>query len=57
MCFNFCFEHSREGLDMHQNILEPPWQSETWKNAYPYMEHWVIDYSDTDNPWFIPNSA
>ena len=53
----FWFEHSREGLDMHQKLLQSPWQSKVWKNAYPYMADWTIDYSDTENPSFIPNPA
>ena len=53
----FWFEHSREGFDMHQNLLESPWQSEIWKKAYPYMEKWSLDYNDTENPGFIPNPA
>ena len=54
---DFWFEHSREGLDMHQNLLSSPWQTETWKTAYPYMADWSLDYSDTENPDFIPNPA
>ena len=53
----FWFEHSREGLDMHRNLLASPWQSEAWKTAYPYMAEWSIDYADTENPDFIPNPA
>lgn len=53
----FWFEHSREGLDMHQNLLKSPWQSEAWKDAYPYIKDWSIDYSDTESPSFIPNPA
>ena len=53
----FWFEHSREGLDMHQNLLSSPWQSEAWKNAYPYMNRWSLDYSDTENPDFIANPS
>ena len=53
----FWFEHSREGLDMHCNLLESPWQSAAWQKAYPYMAKWSLDYSDTDNPDFIPNPS
>ena len=53
----FWFEHSREGLDMHRNLLSSPWQSEAWQKAYPYMADWSIDYTDTQNPDFIPNPA
>ncbi len=54
---NYWFEHSREGLDMHQNLLASPWQNDTWQKAYPYMAEWSLDYSDTENPKFIPNPA
>lgn len=54
---NFWFEHSREGLDMHQNLLASPWQSEVWQTAYPYMADWSLDYNDTENPDFIPNPS
>ena len=54
---DFWFEHSREGLDMHENLLKSPWQSVVWRTAYPYMADWSIDYSDTENRDFIPNPA
>ena len=54
---NYWFEHSREGLDMYQNLLASPWQSKAWQKAYPYMADWSLDYSDTENPKFIPNPA
>ncbi len=52
---DFWFEHSREGLDMHQNLLASPRQSEVWQTAYPYMADWSLDYSDTESPDFIAN--
>ena len=52
---SFWFEHSREGLDMHRNLLASPWQNEAWKTAYPYMSAWSLDYTDTENPDFIAN--
>ena len=54
---DYWFEHSREGLDMHQNLLASPWQSDAWQKAYPYMKNWSLDYNDTENPDFIPNPA
>ena len=51
------FKHSMEGADMTQHLLEMPWQSETWLAAYPYTADWSLDYSDTENPNFIPNPA
>lgn len=52
---DFWFEHSREGFDMHQNLLSSPWKSEIWKKAYPYMATWSLDYGNTESPDFIPN--
>lgn len=54
---DFWFEHSREGLDMHKNLLDSPWQSEIWQMTYPYMSTWSLDYSDIQNPDFIPNPS
>ena len=51
------FQHSKEGMDMQQNLEAMPWQSELWRTAYPYTAVWVLDYSDTANPNFIPNPA
>ena len=51
------FEHSREGNDMHQNLLSSPWQSDVWREAYPYMADWSLDYGDTENPDFIANPS
>ena len=51
------FKHSREGADMQQNLEAMPWQSELWRAAYPYTADWVLDYSDTEDPNFIPNPA
>ena len=51
------FKHSMEGADMTQNLEAMPWRGETWQAAYPYTAGWVLDYSDTDNPNFIPNPA
>lgn len=51
----FWFEHSRKGFDMHENLLASPWQSSVWKNEYPYMSEWSLDYYDTENPDFIAN--
>ncbi|MBQ6268106.1 MAG: right-handed parallel beta-helix repeat-containing protein [Clostridia bacterium] len=51
------FEHSREGSDMQQNLEAMPWQSARWLQAYPFTAEWSLDYSDTENPNFIPNPA
>ena len=49
------FQHSKEGMDMQQNLEAMPWRSALWQQAYPYTAEWVLDYSDTENPNFIPN--
>lgn len=54
---DYWFEHAREGWDMHKNLLDSPWQSEIWKNTYPYMAEWSLDYSNTDDSRFIGNPA
>ncbi|MBQ6163024.1 MAG: right-handed parallel beta-helix repeat-containing protein [Clostridia bacterium] len=51
------FKHSREGADMQQNLEAMPWRGEIWQKAYPYTADWSLDYSDTENPNFIPNPA
>lgn len=51
------FKHSMEGADMQQNLEAMPWRSELWQKAYPYTADWTLDYSDTENPNFIPNPA
>ena len=51
------FEHSREGADMQQNLEAMPWQSARWLQAYPYTAGWTLDFSDPENPDFIPNPA
>ncbi|MBR4858381.1 MAG: right-handed parallel beta-helix repeat-containing protein [Clostridia bacterium] len=54
---DFWFEHSREGLDMHRNLLASPWKSEVWQAEYPYMAEWSLNYNDTENPDFIANPS
>ena len=54
---DFWFEHSREGFDMHTNLLASPWQSKEWLTAYPYMTGWSLDYDDTENPDFVANPS
>ena len=51
------FKHSMEGADMQEHLYEMPWQGETWQKAYPYTANWSLDYSDAENPNFIPNPA
>ncbi|MBQ6021004.1 MAG: right-handed parallel beta-helix repeat-containing protein [Clostridia bacterium] len=51
------FQHSREGMDMQQNLEAMPWRGALWQKEYPYTAGWTLDYSDTETPNFIPNPA
>ncbi len=52
------FTHSSmEGGDMWQALYRSPWQSETWKEAFPEMQRFSDDFSDPENPDFVPNPA
>lgn len=51
------FKHSMEGADMQQNLEAMPWRGEIWQSAYPYAAGWTLDYTDTENPDFVPNPA
>ena len=42
---------------MWQLLFESPWQTDTWKKAYPQMQKFSDDFNDTDNPDFVPNPA
>lgn len=56
--FGGWFTHSsQEGGDMWKNLEESPWQNEYWQKAYPQMSEFSFDFSDTDNPDFIPNPS
>ncbi len=54
---NAWFHHSREGDDLWQSIVNSPWQSDTWKAAYPQLAKVSIDYDNTDDPYFCANPA
>lgn len=52
------FTHSADiNSDMWQWLFESPWQTGTWKTAYPQMTKFSSDFDNTDNPNFIPNPA
>lgn len=46
-----------ENGEMWQELYSSLWQSEAWKNAFPEMTRFSDDFSDTDNPDFVPNPA
>ena len=55
---NGWFTHSsQKNGDMWQLLFESPWQTETWKKAYPQMQKFSDNFDDTDNPDFVPNPA
>ena len=50
-------EHSGESGNMWTELRASPWQTEIWKNAYPQMALFSDDFSDPDDPDFVPNPA
>ena len=50
-------EHSSETGNMWTQLRSSPWQSETWREAFPQMAAFSDDFSDQDNPGFVPNPA
>lgn len=56
--FGGWFVHSsEENGDMWQRLDESPAGSGVWDAAYPQMKKFSRDFSDTDNPCFVPNPA
>ncbi|MDR1928391.1 MAG: right-handed parallel beta-helix repeat-containing protein, partial [Oscillospiraceae bacterium] len=49
--------HSAKGGGMWLLLFESPWQTETWKKAYPQMQKFSSDFSQPDSPDFVPNPA
>ena len=50
-------DHSKKGADMWQWLYDSPWQTETWKAAFPQMAKIRDDFDRTDDPDFAPNPA
>ena len=51
------FTAALEGSTLWNDLSESPWQTDVWKNAFPQMTRFSSDFSDTDNPDFVPNPA
>lgn len=50
-------EHVKPGGDMWRDLYDTPWREESWQNAFPEYKDLTDDFSDRDNPYFIPNPA
>ncbi len=46
------FTHHFEGVKggLLENLINSPWQTEIWQEAYPQYKTMTLDYSDLDNP-------
>ncbi len=51
------FTHAAEGADMWRELYASPWQTQTWREAFPQMARFSDDFSDPENPDFVPNPA
>ena len=55
---NGWFNHSsQKDGDMWKNLENSPWKTDIWQKAYPQYKHYSDDFSDMDNPDFVPNPA
>jgi len=55
---NGWFTHAYIGSgDMWEALYNSPWQSETWRNAFPEYQNCTDDISESDSPDYIPNPA
>ena len=52
---NSFYRHYKQNGDVWQTLWASPWQSETWRQAYPQYERYSDDFSDTDNADFVLN--
>ncbi len=42
---------------MYGKLMESPWQTQAWQEAYPQMKNFTFDYSDPDNINLPTNAA
>jgi hypothetical protein len=49
--------HSREGGSLWAELFASPWQTDTWKTAFPRLAAITSDFSDIGDPNFAPNPA
>ena len=56
---NFWFHaHTGKGRgDMWTNLLASPWQTDTWRKAYPKLAAYSTDFADIEEPSFAANPA
>lgn len=51
-------EHVNEATgDMWIDLKNSPYQTEIWQEAFPQYKSFSSDFSDSDNPGFVPNPA
>ncbi len=44
------FDHAIEGNPMYDLLMDSPWQSEIWQEAFPQYKTMTLDYSNPDDP-------
>lgn len=49
------YQHYKKNGSVWQLLYESPWQSETWRKAYPQYDTYSDDFSNTDDPDFVLN--
>lgn len=51
-------EHvNKDSGDMWKDLYASPYKSEIWQEAFPQYKDFSDDFSDGDNPGFVPNPA
>jgi len=55
--FGGWYEHAVENGHQWQALWASPWQTDTWREAYPKLAAYTDDFSDADNPSFAANPA
>ena len=51
------YQHYKQNGSVWQLLFDSPWQSETWRKAYPQYERYSDDFNDTETPDFVLNPA
>ncbi|MBO4894444.1 MAG: right-handed parallel beta-helix repeat-containing protein [Clostridia bacterium] len=52
---NSFYQHFKKNGDLWKLLWDSPWESETWRKAYPQYERYSDDYSNTDSADFVLN--
>jgi hypothetical protein len=56
--YNGWFTHAHMGSgDMWDALYASPWESDTWREAFPQYENLTDDINMSDSPNYIPNPA